>query len=81
MIFVFTISFILIVIIILIILGKPVNIAYKVDKFLDSFEKTDYNKEGRIKQDYLAWNFSEYTIKVNYGISYKWTKNPFRDIK
>lgn len=58
-------------------MGKPIDIRYKIDKFSNSYEKIDYNKEGRIKQDYLAWDFSEYTINVNYDVSYRYAKNPF----
>jgi molecular chaperone DnaK (HSP70) len=77
MIYILIILFILALVIILIIIGKPEDIGYKVDRFLDSFEKTDYNKEGRIKHDYLFWNFPDYTIKINYWIIYKWKNFPF----
>ncbi|MDR2971950.1 MAG: Hsp70 family protein [Bacteroidales bacterium] len=77
MIFVVAILFILTIVITLIILGKPIDIDCRVDNFLDSFERTDYNKNGRIKCDYLVWGFSEYVIKVNYFIFYKLVKNPF----
>lgn len=72
MIYILAILLVLAIVIILIIIGKPQGIDYKVDKFLDSFEKTDYNKEGRMKHDYLFWNFSDYTIKINYWVIYKW---------
>ena len=75
--YIFTILLLSVIIIILIILGKPVNIDYKTDKLLDSFEETDYDKDGRIKRDYLGWNFKDYPIKVNYQVLYKWEKNPF----
>ena len=61
----------------LIAIGKPMDMNYRVDKFLDSFEKTDYNKNGRVKTDYLVWNISEYTVKIEYWIFYKWKNNPF----
>ena len=74
--FIIAIAIILIVIV-LIAIGKPMGMNYKVSKFLDSFEKTDYDKEGRIKHDYLFWNFSDYTIKIKYWIFFRWNKNPF----
>ena len=77
MIYILAIILIFATLIILIMIGKPLDIIYKVDKFLDSFEKTDYNKEGRIKHDYLFWNFSDYKIKINYWIIYKWKNFPF----
>jgi molecular chaperone DnaK (HSP70) len=67
----------LVFVISLIAIGKPYNLSCKVHKNLDSFEKTDYNQNGKVKHDYLFWNFSEYTVKINYCISYKWAKNPF----
>jgi molecular chaperone DnaK (HSP70) len=54
-----------------------VNTDYHIDSFSDSFEKTDYDSDGRIKRDYLVWSDKEYAIKVNYYIFYKWQKNPF----
>ena len=77
MVFIVTILFILIAVATLIVLGKPVNIGCKVNNFLDSFERTDYNKDGRIKCDFLVWDTSEYTVKINYCIFYKWASNPF----
>ena len=77
MIFIVVILLILINIIIIIVLGRPISVDYKIDEFLDSFEETDYNKDGRTKHGYLAWDFSEYVIKVNYFIFYKLAKNPF----
>lgn len=67
----------ILILIFLIIIGKPQALDFNVAKFLDSFEKTDYEKDGRVKFDYLAWNLSEYTLKVEYWIFYKWKKNPF----
>jgi hypothetical protein len=70
------ILFVLTIMILLIVIGKPVGIEYKTNGFLDSFEKTDYDRDGRIKQDYLAWNGTEHSIKINYRVFYKWEKNP-----
>ncbi len=77
MIFILFILLILLIVIIFIIIGKPREIDYKIDKYLDSFEKTDYDNGGRVKHDYLAWNFQEYTINIRYWVLYKWYKNPF----
>jgi len=59
------------------IIGKPQSIDLYVNPFLDSFEKTDYDNGGKIKQDYLPWKDKDYSIKVNYHTFYKWQKNPF----
>lgn len=61
----------------LIFLGKPQSISLSIMSFLDSFEKTDYNDGGRVKQDFLAWNDKEYAIKAVYSVYYRWQKNPF----
>jgi hypothetical protein len=76
----YTLSILLLLIITVIVLiaaRRPVAIGYDINKFLDSYEKIDYDKDGKVKQDYLVWNISEYTIKVNYYVYYKWEKNPF----
>ena len=76
MIYILTILLILLTLF-LVLSGKPIGITYNVNLFLDSFEKTDYNNAGRIKQDYLPWKSSEDIIRINYCVCYKWEKNPF----
>jgi len=63
--------------VVFLIIGKPQSIDLYVNPFLDSFEKTDYDDGGKIKQDYLPWKDKDYAIKVNYHTFYKWQKNPF----
>ena len=62
---------------ILSVIGVPVAIHYRIDRLMDSFEKTDFNDEGRVSRDYLPWNERKHYIKIDYHLSYRWSKNPF----
>ncbi len=75
--FFYILLFMLVIVAILIVNGKPCGIGFKVNPFLDSFERIDYNKGGKVKHDYLAWSYTDYAIKINFWFFYEWEKNPF----
>lgn len=37
---------------------------FKIERFLDSYEYVDFNSDGRVRRDFLAWKNSEVFIPV-----------------
>jgi len=61
----------LIIVIFMILYGKPVGIVMKVEGYLDSFEVINYNDQGRLNTPYKNWNTREDHLMVYGKVFYK----------
>lgn len=68
---------ILLIVIFLVVYGKPINIRFTVNGYLDSFEKIDYKKHGKLTTPYKFWNGQNDSLVVDGEITYKNLKYPF----
>jgi len=60
-----------ILVIILLYKGRPNRIGFKIEELADTYEKFDYEGDGRIKAPYLPWVFEGNDCRYNFPVSYK----------
>ncbi|MDR1170384.1 MAG: hypothetical protein LBK97_06080, partial [Prevotellaceae bacterium] len=68
---------VLIVIFILAAYGRPRKLSFYIQEYLDSFERTDYQAEGKLNTPYKAWKVKEDYISVTGKMHFKWTNYLF----
>jgi hypothetical protein len=72
---------ILLLVIFLAYYGKPIKLSFRIDGYLDSFEKIDYKTDGKLLTPFKAWNNELQNgvdlLLVNGAIEYKSPSFPF----
>jgi len=64
-------------ILILIYIGKPKGMRFRVVGYTDSYEKVDHNKYGKLNTPFKFWNCQSDNLPVYGEVFYKYNKYPF----